>query len=474
MKTIIRFSKCFIPAMIFSALLAISGVASYFALGGFTLGVDFQSGYIYEVQIAPTAFSITWSGRGNARMEISGDYIYITTGSGAEIQTFTFLFNDYNDINSLKEAIELEIEGIEINYSDKLTSTPEEIESRWLVRSAQGDHILGERPYIVHYVDPHNEDIKDISDIREAFSGFEQNVTVQNMGRSPQDQQFLIRIAAEEIEEAAIITEEDVSEDEEYFDEADFNEEIDEIAEIAEDIFTDEDEEDIFYEDDAVVIVEEKADAREVRQILEREFGEGEVVILRSDFVHPRFSETLTGQAGTLFFYTLLLMLLYLSVRFRPKYAIGAIIGIIHDSLIVVFFIILTGMEFNITTIAAILTILGYSINNTVVVFDRIRENLKIYSDDSFVNILNRSLTATLSRTIITTLTTMLAVLSLIMFTTGSMRDFAILLQVGMISGIYTTSFIATGIVNMFENRKIKREKKKKATPTVFGKSKTR
>jgi preprotein translocase subunit SecF len=117
-------------------------------------------------------------------------------------------------------------------------------------------------------------------------------------------------------------------------------------------------------------------------------------------------------------------------------------------------------MEFNTTTIAAILTILGYSINNTIVVFDRIRENRRIYPDEVFVHVLDRSLTETLSRTIITTLTTMLAVLSLIIFTTGSMRDFALALQVGMISGVYTTTFIASNFVNYWEQRKVKRERR--------------
>jgi len=118
-------------------------------------------------------------------------------------------------------------------------------------------------------------------------------------------------------------------------------------------------------------------------------------------------------------------------------------------------------MEFNTTTIAAILTILGYSTNNTIVVFDRIREYRRIFPDDPFVDVLNRSLTATLNRTIITTLTTMLAVLSLFIFTTGSMQDFALALLVGMTSGVYTTLFIASGCINFWENIKVKKEKRR-------------
>jgi len=124
-------------------------------------------------------------------------------------------------------------------------------------------------------------------------------------------------------------------------------------------------------------------------------------------------------------------------------------------------FIVWTRMEFNTTTIAAILTILGYSTNNTIVIFDRVRENLRIFPDDPFITVINRSLTGTLGRTIITTLTTMLAVVSLYIFTTGSMKDFALALLVGLTSGVYTTHFIASGFVSLWEYKKTKRAKLK-------------
>ena len=120
-------------------------------------------------------------------------------------------------------------------------------------------------------------------------------------------------------------------------------------------------------------------------------------------------------------------------------------------------------MEFTTLSIAAILTILGYSTNNTIILFDRIRENLRIYSDNSFVDILNISLTGILVRTIITTASTMLAVMALFIFTTGAMKDFALALLVGMLSGVYTTLFIVSGFVYLWDKFKTKREKKKLA-----------
>ncbi|MDR0878451.1 MAG: protein translocase subunit SecF, partial [Treponema sp.] len=102
-----------------------------------------------------------------------------------------------------------------------------------------------------------------------------------------------------------------------------------------------------------------------------------------------------------------------------------------------------------------------YSINDTIFIFDRIRETRRIYPDDKFVDTLDRALTETLSRTIITTLTTMLAVVSLYIFTTGSMKDFALALLVGMVSGVYSTIWIASGFVNLWEVQKNKKARKK-------------
>ncbi|MDR0567640.1 MAG: protein translocase subunit SecF, partial [Spirochaetaceae bacterium] len=183
--------------------------------------------------------------------------------------------------------------------------------------------------------------------------------------------------------------------------------------------------------------------SKQIRDALDAKFGAGNVTVTQSDYVGSRFSKQLADQAGLLMGLTLLLILCYASVRFKPQFAVGAVIAIAHDALIVVGFVAWSRMEFNTTTIAAILTILGYSINDTIVVFDRIRETIRIYPNDPFVTVLNRAVSDTLGRTVITTATTMLAVLSLFIFTAGSMRDFALALLIGMLSGVYSTIFIA-------------------------------
>jgi preprotein translocase subunit SecF len=205
--------------------------------------------------------------------------------------------------------------------------------------------------------------------------------------------------------------------------------------------------------------------AEKIIATLEASFGAGGVAVTRSDYVGSRFSKQLTDQAALLLGLTIIIILAYASIRFKFQYAMGAVLAILHDGFVVIAFVVWTRMEFNTTTIASILTILGYSINDTIVIFDRIRETRRIYPDDSFVNVLDRAITETLSRTIITTLTTMLAVAFLFVFTTGSMREFALCLLVGMTSGVYSTIFIASGFVNFWENQTVKKAKKKLRIP---------
>ena len=144
---------------------------------------------------------------------------------------------------------------------------------------------------------------------------------------------------------------------------------------------------------------------------------------------------------------TLALIWVYATIRFKWDFALGAILAIIHDALIMVTFIAWTQMEFDSLTVAAILTIIGYSINDTVVVLDRVRENIKLLKVKNIKELLDISQSEMLSRTVITTVTTMLATVSLFVFTTGSMKNFALALIVGMLSGVYSTIYIAGAFI---------------------------
>jgi preprotein translocase subunit SecF len=407
MKSIIPFSRYFLPSAVLSVVLILAGIAGFIFYeqrgdGGFNLGVDFQAGFIQEIQFAPTALRLSYSGLGNASVSFDRNTLYIIiSGSGVEGVTHSFPYGTYQTIGDLAAELRRRVEGIQVSLA-----APDTARSQWLVQSARGDPQLGAEPFVIHYLDPDAEIIP-IDDVRSALLPLGA-VSVQVLG-TPGERRFMIRMQDSEIGEAGQVP------------------------------------------------------AERIITTLENRFGTGGVAVTRADYVGSRFSKNLTDQAGVLLALTLILILLYASIRFKPQFAIGAVLAIAHDALIMVAFITWSRMEFNTTTIAAILTILGYSINDTIVIFDRIRESRRIYPDESFVAILDRALTETLSRTIITTATTMLAVLSLFVFTTGSMKDFALALLVGMVSGVYSTIFIASGFVNYWDIQAKKRAGKKLA-----------
>ena len=180
--------------------------------------------------------------------------------------------------------------------------------------------------------------------------------------------------------------------------------------------------------------------------LLER-FGADKVAVAKSDFIGAQFSRTLIRDSVILVLATLVLIFIYSAIRFRWDFALAAVLAIIHDSLIMISFISFVQMEFSTTTLAAILTIIGYSINATVVILDRVRGDIKIVEAKTFKEILNSALSSTLSRSVITTLTTLFAVLALFFFTTGTIHDFSLALIVGLLSGCYSSIFIAGAFI---------------------------
>ncbi len=184
-----------------------------------------------------------------------------------------------------------------------------------------------------------------------------------------------------------------------------------------------------------------------VRAALDARFGENTVTIVKTDFIGSSFSKTLASKSIILMIATFVLIWLYAAIRFHWDFALGSIIALVHDSLIMITFIVWTKMEFTATVLAAILTIIGYSINATVVILDRVRSNLRLAKYDNFKDILDHALSDTLGRSIITTATTLFAVVSLYLFTSGSIKDFALALIVGLVSGCYSSIFISSGFI---------------------------
>ena len=144
---------------------------------------------------------------------------------------------------------------------------------------------------------------------------------------------------------------------------------------------------------------------------------------------------------------TFTLVLVYVALRFRLSYAIASIFATIHDIFFVIAFLGTFRIEINSSIIVSILTIIGYSLNDTIIIFDRIRENSKKLTGTSFLNVLNISIKQTLSRTILTSITTFVAVLSIYIFTEGAIKDFSLIFMVGVVVGTYSSIFIASPIL---------------------------
>ena len=195
-----------------------------------------------------------------------------------------------------------------------------------------------------------------------------------------------------------------------------------------------------------------------VNQKLYSKFGKEQVAIIKTDFIGAGMSSSIASKSILMFVCVIVLIWAYAAIRFHWDFALGSVVALIHDVLIMFTFIIWTQMEFSTTVLAAVLTIVGYSINATVVILDRIRYNLRMMPNvKSFNEILNQSLTDTLTRSILTTVTTLFAVISMFVFTTGSIKDFSLALIVGLISGMYSSIFISSAFIS-FSRRNWKAE----------------
>lgn len=405
MKRVILFSRAFVPTFIISLTLIVAGIAGYIVKGGFNMGIDFRAGVLQEVQLVPRAFSLAYDGPGNAVVTINNISLTVTvSGVGVQGFTYQYLLSDYGTVAAFVQALD-QIEGISaVAVVSNSAAFKQLVLDAQSVPSLPSASSTEEERYWIHYL-PNEAAPVTLEEVRSSLASIGEPA-VQILG-SPSERRFMIRFQDSDIKEG----------------------------------FT----------------------TADIGKAMDAHFGEGETAVISSNYVGSRFSKNLAEQAVLLLFATMILITIYASIRFKPTYAIGAVLGLIHDALIMMGFIVWTRMEFNTTTIAAIMTILGYSINDTIVVFDRIRETVTIFPDDDFKAILNRAITETLSRTFITTLTTMLVVLSLYIFTTGSMKDFALALQVGLLSGVYSTIFIASGFVYFISGKKLKKKEEEAA-----------
>lgn len=181
-----------------------------------------------------------------------------------------------------------------------------------------------------------------------------------------------------------------------------------------------------------------------VREALKSRFGDGTYLVEAEETVGPKVGDELRKKGQLAILFTLIAILVYLSIRFDFNFAPGAIVALAHDVTITLGILTFLGVEFNLTILAALLTIVGYSVNDTIVVFDRIRENAGRISGSTLIDVVNDSLNTTLSRTIITSVTTLIVVVILFFFGGGVIHDFALTFIIGIIVGTYSSIFIAS------------------------------
>ena len=383
-KKIIRFSKGFIPAAVFSTVVILFGIAGIFTRG-INFGIDFQPGLINEVRISSPAAELTYAGNAKATLSLEKDKLEIVvSGTGAENETKSYLYTAYPTVKDLAAAVNADTVA-----HMKVLGTGNAPSSALFVNSAVSP-LLGKMPFNLY---AENVPLT-IEDMRSAISGL-QGIAVKQLGDG-ETSSFQIR--------AALSSEDESS------------------GEIQ----------------------------TEITSALGKAFGKENVAVLKTDFIGSSFSKNLAQKSILLLALTFLLIWAYAAVRFHWDFALGSIVALIHDAMIMFTFIVWTQMEFSTTVLAAVLMIIGYSINDTVVILDRLRSNLRTVKVKTFTELLNISLRDTLSRSIITTATTLFAGIALFVFTTGSIKDFALALIVGLLSGLYSSIFISSGFIALF------------------------
>ena len=420
MKRVIRFSRLRFVMIGISASLIITGVV-VFALRGFNLGIDFRGGVSLQIQIAPVAMTLDASGQdkieasshtGQANLA-GGEAIDLAVTTAGETKAFSFPLSQYSTVGELAAAFRT-VPGVRATLSaDASVAT-----SRLFPIEAPVD--ISKKPLVLNYpLAPGDTVYASIEKVRATLAELGQP-EVQTLGR-PADQQFVVKLGVP----------------------ADDNGEF------------------------------RATIGQRITGLLGTAFPPEQVLLRKTDYVGPKLAGELVTQTISVVAVSLVLMLIYLSFRFRFEFALACVICIIQDTAVMTTFVLLSGMEFSTSIIAAILTIIGYSVNDTIVIFDRVRENSALMRDLDDKALLDTTVTQTLSRTIITSLTTLIATVALFIFTTGSLRDFSLVLIVGIIEGTWSTIYIASPIVMAWHTvaRRIvkRREEKKYGDSTAKG-----
>ncbi len=214
-------------------------------------------------------------------------------------------------------------------------------------------------------------------------------------------------------------------------------------------------------------VAEAEGVSDEVVTLLQSEANFGQFTVLSTESVGPQIGGELQRKGIWAVVFSLFGMLLYIWYRFELRFGVGALVAVFHDFIIVLGLYSLMNFEFNLPTIAAFLTLVGYSVNDTVVIFDRVRENMKRHRRLPLVDVMNKSLNQTLARTLMTSGTTLFAVGSLFVLGGDVIRGFAFVLLVGVVIGTYSSIFVASPFALLWEKWFGREAREKRATASA-------
>jgi preprotein translocase subunit SecF len=193
--------------------------------------------------------------------------------------------------------------------------------------------------------------------------------------------------------------------------------------------------------------------AAEIQAALEQKYGKSNIRVLRTEIVGPRVGEELSRNALLAILISLGVTMLYLAFRFEWRFGVAAVIATAHDLLSTLAFLAIMRLEVSLTVVAALLTVIGYSLNDTIIIFDRVRENLKKARPEPLYDVLNRSINETLPRSVLTHVTVAAATLSLLLFAGEVIRPFSWIMLFGIITGTFSSIYVAGPILLWIERR---------------------
>ena len=214
--------------------------------------------------------------------------------------------------------------------------------------------------------------------------------------------------------------------------------------------------------------------AVQIGNVLKQHFGDNDVIVRRTEGVGPRVGAELKRGAIIAIMLSFLITLVYLSIRFEWRFALAAVIATSHDVFTTIAFLKLMHLEISLTVVAGLLTVLGYSLNDTIIIFDRVRENLRKGRKESMYDTLNRSINETLPRSVMTHVTTFAATLALLLFAGEVIRPFAWVMAFGIVTGTFSSIYVAAPVLLWIERKWPRRTGTRPSSSTATPTSRTR